>query len=132
MSSWCTNRARFSRLDLLLLGVALAVFAWGLQYKLSLYDSPQSSSRDVVQAKLLSKEEQSKPGGELIAVALRAAAYARCAVLETLLLASSLLLLRLQRRPSTPVGEAAGVRPGPLRPHRGLPAFFFRPPPIFS
>lgn len=131
LSSWCTNRARFSRLDLLLLGVALSVFAWGLQYKLSLYDSPQSSSREVVQAKLLSKDENSSPGGELVGVALRAAAFARGAALETLLIAAFLLLLCLQSPASTPVREAVGDRPGPQRPYWGLPAFFFRPPPIF-
>jgi hypothetical protein len=36
----------------------LSVFVWGLQYKLSLYDPPQSLARQVPIAKLLSKNEQ--------------------------------------------------------------------------
>lgn len=41
-----------------LLFLALSVFAWGLQYKLSLYDPPQSFAHQVPIAKLLSKNEQ--------------------------------------------------------------------------
>ncbi|WP_446741682.1 hypothetical protein [Silvibacterium acidisoli] len=40
------------------LGLAMAVFAWGLAYKLSLYDPPQAVSRQMPQAKLLSREQQ--------------------------------------------------------------------------
>lgn len=54
----CTTRQRFSHLGLLLMGLALSVFAWGLQYKLSLYQPPQSVSHRVPMAKLLSREEQ--------------------------------------------------------------------------
>src|SRR5215471_12241846 len=50
--------ATFSRLLLFFFGLALAVFAWGLQYKLSLYDPPQAVSHQIPEAKLLSKEEQ--------------------------------------------------------------------------
>jgi hypothetical protein len=38
--------------------LALSVFAWGLQYKLSLYEPPHSLAREVPTAKLLSKNEQ--------------------------------------------------------------------------
>ncbi len=41
------------------LGLSFCVFTWGLQYKLSLYDPPQSASHQIPKAKLLSKEEQS-------------------------------------------------------------------------
>jgi hypothetical protein len=41
------------------LGLAVCVFAWGLQYKLSLYDPPQAVSHRIPQAKLLSRNEQS-------------------------------------------------------------------------
>jgi hypothetical protein len=40
------------------LGLAVCVFTWGLQYKLSLYDPPQAHSHQIPQAKLLSKNEQ--------------------------------------------------------------------------
>ncbi len=39
-------------------GLAICVFSWGLQYKLSLYDPPQATSHQIPQAKLLSKNEQ--------------------------------------------------------------------------
>ena len=41
------------------LGLAVCVFAWGLQYKLSLYDPPQAASHRIPQAKLLSRNERS-------------------------------------------------------------------------
>ena len=41
------------------LGLAVCVFAWGLQYKLSLYDPPQAASHRIPQAKLLSRDERS-------------------------------------------------------------------------
>lgn len=45
--------------NLLFLGLAVCVFTWGLQYKLSLYDPPQAASHQIPHAKLLSKNEQS-------------------------------------------------------------------------
>jgi hypothetical protein len=48
---------RFGRLAFL--GLAICVFAWGLQYKLSLYDPPQAASHQIPKAKLLSRDEQS-------------------------------------------------------------------------
>ena len=41
------------------LGLAICVFAWGLQYKLSLYNPPQAASHQIPTAKLLSRDEQS-------------------------------------------------------------------------
>jgi hypothetical protein len=40
------------------IGLAVCVFTWGLQYKLSLYDPPQANSHQIPQAKLLSKNER--------------------------------------------------------------------------
>src|ERR1035437_7135880 len=45
--------------SLAFLGLAFCVFAWGLQYKLSLYDPPQTASHQIPKAKLLSRDEQS-------------------------------------------------------------------------
>jgi hypothetical protein len=42
-----------------LLGLAFCVFTWGFQYKLSLYDPPQTAPHQVPMAKLLSRNEQS-------------------------------------------------------------------------
>jgi len=44
--------------SLAFLGLAFCVFAWGLQYKLSLYDPPQTASHQIPKAKLLSRDEQ--------------------------------------------------------------------------
>jgi hypothetical protein len=44
---------------LLFTSLACCVFLWGLQYKLSLYDPPQTTSPHVPVAKLLSKNELS-------------------------------------------------------------------------
>ena len=54
------NRS-FSRIGALaFLGLAVCIFAWGLQYKLSLYDSSQAATHQVPKAKLLSSNEQSR------------------------------------------------------------------------
>ena len=49
-----TNLPRF----LLGLGLALSLFFWGMQYKLSLYDPPESISHSIPAAKLLSGSEK--------------------------------------------------------------------------
>ena len=58
----------FSRFVILgSLGLSICLFAWGLQYKLSLYDPAQATSHLVPQAKLLSRNEQpATTGGPLI------------------------------------------------------------------
>ena len=59
MQRWSATR-QFSLFGILaFLGLAVCVFAWGLQYKLSLYDPPQAASHQIPQAKLLSRNEQS-------------------------------------------------------------------------
>jgi len=59
----------FHRLGILaFLGLSICVFAWGLQYKLSLYDPAQAPSHQIPQAKLLSRNEQvsTAPGQQVI------------------------------------------------------------------
>ena len=59
LHSWGKYR-KFSLFgSLAFLGLAFCVFAWGLQYKLSLYDPPQTASHQIPKAKLLSRDEQS-------------------------------------------------------------------------
>lgn len=41
----------------LFLGLAISVFTWGLQYKLSLYEPPAAITHQIPKAKLLSNEE---------------------------------------------------------------------------
>lgn len=50
------RRFSYSRL-LLFLGLALCIFSWGLQYKLSLYDPPAAITHQIPKAKLLANEE---------------------------------------------------------------------------
>jgi hypothetical protein len=58
VQSWSANRS-FNLLGMLaFLGLSICVFAWGLQYKLSLYDPAQATSHQNPQAKLLSRNEQ--------------------------------------------------------------------------
>ena len=45
---------------LVFLGLAICVFTWGLQYKISLFDPHQSASVRLQKVKLLSKDEQTE------------------------------------------------------------------------
>ncbi len=64
------KKREFSRARVLVfLGLALCVFTWGLQYKLSLYDPPQAIPHQVPQAKLLANDEPSRMAGVLRAIA---------------------------------------------------------------
>ena len=58
MSASHKIRPNLSRFSFVFLGLAISVFAWGLQYKLSLYDPPHSTSHEIPEAKLLSRNEQ--------------------------------------------------------------------------
>ena len=59
MHRWNKN-PQFGRMaTLACIALAFCLFAWGLQYKLSLYDPPEAASHRVPTAKLLSKNEQS-------------------------------------------------------------------------
>jgi hypothetical protein len=53
-----TSRCTYTTRAVGILIVALAVFGWGLHYKMSLYDSPSNHSTAVPHAKLLSQKER--------------------------------------------------------------------------
>ena len=53
-----TFRPRLCRLSFVFIGLAISVFTWGLQYKLSLYYPKHSTYHQLPEAKLLSKNEQ--------------------------------------------------------------------------
>lgn len=91
---------------LVLLGVC--VFAWGLKYKLSLYDPPHAASHHMAAAKLLpGKERKALP---LATVRLDANAVAP-PLLSTLVLAFfALAALELQARFSSRVGRPLSFR----------------------
>jgi hypothetical protein len=55
-----TKRLQISRWSFAFLGLALAVFTWGLQYKLSLYAPPRAASHRMAKAKLIFKDESAQ------------------------------------------------------------------------
>lgn len=108
--------------------LALCVFLWGLEYKMSLYHPPHSFARLVPIAKLLSKNEQPQiaasastavPAGPNFAP--RHSSPLGCLFLLTLLPLLSPVVRRILARQAEPwwIGQV-------------LPesAFFVRPPPI--
>jgi hypothetical protein len=111
------------------MGLALCVFTWGLQYKLSLYDPPQSVSHKIPTAKLLSRDEQATSlETPLIGIAKLPAkifqALLSTAFLSLLLPLSLLVTQTLRHR------EQEFSQPWRLRSSASLNAFFFRPPPV--
>jgi hypothetical protein len=112
------------------LGLAFCVFAWGLQYKLSLYDPTQTASHQIPKAKLLSKDEQSSTAKDPLTIrtktSTRVIYIAPTAVLLFLMLAISVLnppvSRRLERRAN-----------GLFHLHRAvLNTLFVRPPPVLA
>src|ERR1039458_5292856 len=107
LHSWGKYR-KFSLFgSLAFLGLAFCVFAWGLQYKLSLYDPPQTSSHQIPKAKLLSRDEQSSTAEHPLVIrtktSTRVIYTAPTAVFLTLLLAISVLNPPVSTRfPTTP------------------------------
>lgn len=121
-------RTRVFSLPALFLGVGLCVFAWGLRYKLSLYDPPHSASHNIPIAKLLSKEELPetlRPTG----LAADAEAFAGLLLLRSRPpgMVPAWVITEPHRRAFSPLA------PQPSRASilesRGLHSFFFRPPP---
>lgn len=119
-----------SSLSFIFVGLALSVFTWGLQYKLSLYDAPHSPSHGVVEAKLLSKNEQKSITAHVL---LSPSSSSR---LEWLASVSPLFVLLFvplrdpaQRAPHEGREEE---RPWRKRLCASLNPFFFRPPPTLS
>lgn len=124
-----TSRSKLPCYSFAFLALAVLVFTWGLQYKLSLYAAPHSIAHQMVQAKLLANDEQASllrykdatgptdfvhsspafiPGGLLVP-----------------LLAFSLLLASSQQSQEI----CASKRPWRTASQAGFNAFFFRPPP---
>lgn len=111
-----------------LLFLALSVFAWGLQYKLSLYDPPQSLARQVPTAKLLSRDEQPEIASSATVASPQRAAQAVMPIALGILL----LLVYL-----TAPARAAAVHARRLEADRSwklqltpCKTFFVRPPPF--
>jgi hypothetical protein len=127
-----TTESRFSRSAFLLLGLAFSifVFAWGLQYKLSLYDPPQAITHQIPEAKLLSKNELKTATSPLLDVSMAAAKALQLMLSSIFLLIS--LVLNLAHPPGCVSRELEAQVPWQLQRLACLDAFFFRPPPSFA
>jgi hypothetical protein len=122
-----TSRPNLPQLTLFLLGVAVAVFTWGLQYKLSLYDPPQSISHEIPQAKLLSKDQQATVS-EIALLSANTSTKPAYTLFWTMILVFLLASNRLYMPAAGPM-ERAAKRPWRISCGPSLNAFFFRPPP---
>ena len=122
-----TRRARFW-FSIAFLALTVSVFAWGLGYKLSLYDPPQSSSHLMPAAKLLSKNEQT---GSEASAALVDAPTPPAPLHGVLLWWAVLPFVVLLLNPSAAsVCAPEHARSWHLRRLPALNSFFFRPPPF--
>jgi len=112
------------------MGLAICVFAWGLQYKLSLYDLPQTTAPHVPMAKLLSRDEQPEASKtslhlaeNLLARALPAASSAGILFLLLTVCMRAMLARGRLRFPANPLWQARRAT---------VDAYFDRPPPALA
>jgi hypothetical protein len=125
-----TFRPRLCRLSFVFVGLAISVFTWGLQYKLSLYYPKHSTYHQLPEAKLLSKNEQATAtNGLLRSTEKTPSDIVRGGVLTLMLFA---LVLGLPPISGATQTEQERTRPWLHSLSAGLNAFFFRPPPTVS
>jgi hypothetical protein len=107
--------------------LACCIFAWGLQYKLSLYEPPQALSHHVAQAKLFPSDEHSRTAGILRSVGM---SPARRLILQVrIALFSVLFCLTL----SLSVLQIRYIPDSSRHLHGAIPVSLFdRPPPFLS
>ena len=124
-----TFRPRLCRLSFVFVGLAICVFTWGLQYKLSLYYPKHSTYHQLPAAKLLSKNEQPAASQGLLMTSAKPAQDIVRGGLFTL----TLFVWILGLLPLSGVTQAgpARTRPWLQSLSASLTAFFFRPPPTF-
>jgi hypothetical protein len=125
---WCRKSSGSRRAVLLpvgLLMLSLAVFGWGLQYKLSLYQGKNSITHQAPEAKLLSQKERPATAQ---ALDVRSPDLPAFPLLGFMFVAVASLL----RRAATRYLRTGNVeRSRPPRP-ACLQAVFFRPPPVLT
>lgn len=124
-----TNRSKFPCYTFAFLALAVLVFTWGLQYKLSLYAAPHSIAHHMVQAKLLANDEQASLLLYEDAIGPTDFVHASSAFIPgellVALLAFSLLLASSQQSQEV----CASERPWRTASQASFNVFFFRPPP---
>ena len=121
------NRRRACLLPLGLLMLSMAVFGWGLQYKLSLYQGKNSITHLAPEAKLLSQKE--RPAAAAQALGARSPIVPAFPLFAALVLVAAASLLRQAAARYLRTGSMERSRP-PRPPC--LQALFFRPPPVLS
>lgn len=126
-----TDQPDFSKLTLVLLGLAFCVFTWGLQYKLSLYDAPHSISHQMPAAKLLSRDEQATVAESLL---LKSSQASDAIERDFLFHVATCVLPAFDPlcTPASSQAERESKRPWRILRRPGLTTFFFRPPPSLS
>jgi hypothetical protein len=124
-----TYRPRLCRLSFVFIGLAISVFTWGLQYKLSLYYPKHSTYYQMPEAKLLSRNEQSLATDRLMMSTAKAPTeIVRSGLFTRTLFVWVLGLLPISGATRT---ETEHTRPWLVSLSTRLNAFFFRPPPTF-
>jgi hypothetical protein len=132
VNGWKTNRWMLSWISFGFLGLALSVFTWGLGYKLSLYDPPQSSSHQVPQAKLLSKNEQSATVEISLATRTKSSVKIMRTMLSSMCCCMFLLAFTFLSKPLASQQIRETKQLWRLRHRADLIFFFVLPPPIFA
>ncbi len=108
--------------------LAFAVFGWGVQYKLSLYDLAPTVSPSIPQAKLLSKNQWAPSPHDAHALDLEPSSQPST---ERFFLLGIFFMVALgtQALPATTEKHREGSKPWLSWSSASLSAFFFRPPP---
>jgi hypothetical protein len=128
---WSTNRRAGSWFTLAFMGLALCIFTWGVQYKLSLYDPPQSVSHQIPQAKLLSREQQATADESPLLENTKTSARVMYAMVGSVFLVLS-RASALLNTPASSQRQREEKTPWRLRRQASLNTFFFRPPPTLA
>lgn len=131
MMNRCGKNCSFSLLGTFaFLGLAVCVFAWGMQYKLSLYETNHSSTHAIPSAKLLSSNEQSRTTKSLLVVRIKNSPTVKCALTDCI----SGILLPASRPFNPPTGQSAHIAICARHLHINayLSDHFVRPPPVLG
>ena len=121
-----TSRRQSQMMSLGMLLLAFAVFSWGVQYKLSLYNPPAKTSARMAEAKLLSQKERVSVSNASESILAPAAQPILPVVFACL---ASAMLIALGLFPSAySQSNVRACAQLPKQPSQSF--FFFRPPPV--
>ncbi len=129
MDRWSDNPPIVSTLKLIFFGLAICVFLWGLQYKLSLYDPIQANSHQIPTAKLLSKDDSTG----LTAILSATHTTPSESAVPSLLFTTCIIMLVMRSAAGLPAWNVVDRSSRMHWHHRArasFNAFAFRPPPI--